>query len=225
MSETVSKVAKARASKLCQEGLAHYRNWDIEQAIQTFEAAIALDHTSTDLFLHLAQAHMRMNDYDCMRKALGEFIHLETDPVLLDRFEAFFGSGLDQVEVILTQIMTGHEVPLEVVGAAIHMWIEFKLAMGRNPINMAGLKPKAWAAALDYAIRKINFHEATPATVAEWYSISPKAVEQHYTWLVETLDLMPCDYRYFRGPKNPLDKLVEAAIILEELEQRFYKTG
>jgi hypothetical protein len=38
---------------------------------------------------------------------------------------------------------------------------------------------------------------------------------------VETLDIMPCDYRYFRDKDNPLDKLVEAAAMLEELERRF----
>jgi hypothetical protein len=41
--------------------------------------------------------------------------------------------------------------------------------------------------------------------------------------LVKTLDVMPCDYRYFRGDQNPLDKLVEAAAMLEELEERFRK--
>jgi len=35
------------------------------------------------------------------------------------------------------------------------------------------------------------------------------------------LDIMPCDYRYFRGDENPLDKLVEAAVMMEELEERF----
>ena len=32
---------------------------------------------------------------------------------------------------------------------------------------------------------------------------------------------MPCDYRYFVGKENPLDKLVEAAELLEQLEARF----
>jgi hypothetical protein len=34
---------------------------------------------------------------------------------------------------------------------------------------------------------------------------------------------MPCDYRYFREKDNPLDKLVEAASMLEDLEERFEK--
>jgi hypothetical protein len=39
--------------------------------------------------------------------------------------------------------------------------------------------------------------------------------------LIDILDVMPCDYRYFTGRENPLDKLVEAAELLEELEARF----
>jgi hypothetical protein len=35
---------------------------------------------------------------------------------------------------------------------------------------------------------------------------------------------MPCDYRYFVGSQNPLDKLVEAAELLEQLERRFHET-
>ena len=32
---------------------------------------------------------------------------------------------------------------------------------------------------------------------------------------------MPCDYRYFTGKDNPLDKLVEAAELLRQLEEKF----
>ena len=34
---------------------------------------------------------------------------------------------------------------------------------------------------------------------------------------------MPRDYRYFREDENPLDKLVEAASMLEEMEEQFRK--
>jgi hypothetical protein len=46
-------------------------------------------------------------------------------------------------------------------------------------------------------------------------------VRAYHNDLVQALDIMPCDYRYFRGEENPLDKLVEAAAMLEELEERF----
>jgi len=32
---------------------------------------------------------------------------------------------------------------------------------------------------------------------------------------------MAADYRYFTGEKNPLDKLVEAAQLLEDLDKKF----
>jgi hypothetical protein len=220
----VSKVAKAKAAQLCKEGLTHYRNWDVERAVEIFKAASVLDSTNADAFLYLAQAYMRLGDYKAMRSALGRFIHLETDETLIDRFEIFFGSQMDQVETLLTQVMTRQEIPLEVVGAAIHMWLEFRLAMGRKSINMAGLKPQVWAGALDYTIRKINFVEVNFEKIAEWYDVSPEAINHHHQILIEVLDIMPCDYRYFRGQENPLDRLIEAAMILEELEERFYKT-
>jgi len=224
VSPTISKEAEAKAAELAEKGLLHYQHWEIEEAIEAFESAVALDGSKADHFLHLAQAYMRLGDYEAMRKALGQFIHLETDPALIDRFEAFFGSAMDAVETCLTEIMAQHEVPLAVIGAAIQMWLEFRLAMGRKPINMAGIKPHVWAAALDYTVRKVNFHEVPLEKIAKWYGVSSLAVKTHSEALVEALDIMPCDYRYFRGPKNPLDKLVEAATMLEELEQRFYQT-
>jgi hypothetical protein len=43
------------------------------------------------------------------------------------------------------------------------------------------------------------------------------AIRHGHQELVNALDIMPCDYRYYRGQENPLDKLVEAAMMLEEL--------
>jgi hypothetical protein len=112
---------------------------------------------------------------------------------------------------------------LEVIGAAIQMWLEFRVAVGRRSIPMDIQNTRIWAGTLDYTIRKVNFHEATPEMVAEWYGITPPTVRERYAILIEALDVMPCDYRYFRGPENPLDRLVEAANMLEELEERFYR--
>ena len=58
-------------------------------------------------------------------------------------------------------------------------------------------------------------------TIAELYGVSEGAVRDRRNDLVRTLDVMPCDYRYFTGKENPLDKLVEAAELLEQLEARF----
>jgi predicted transcriptional regulator len=73
----------------------------------------------------------------------------------------------------------------------------------------------------DYTIRKVNFQELSQREIADLYGVSPATVRAYHNDLVQTLDIMPCDYRYFRGDENPLDKLVEAAAMLEELEERF----
>lgn len=223
VSANLDSTTKEKATQFCQEGLEAYQHWDIEHAIALFQEAISLNRAEPDYFLYLAQAYMRLGDYEATRRALGEFIHLETDETLINRYEAMFGSVMDQVEKNLTKTMVAHQVPLKEIGAAILMWFEFRLTMGRKTINVSGIKPKAWAAALDYTIRKVNFREIDITELAEWYEISPEAVKQYHQVLVEILDVMPCDYRYFRGQENPLDKLVEAATMLEALEARFYE--
>ena len=48
-------------------------------------------------------------------------------------------------------------------------------------------------------------------------------MQEKYHDLLQTLDLMPADYRYFAGEENPLDKLVEAAQLLDEIYEDFQK--
>ncbi|MFQ5578887.1 MAG: hypothetical protein ACE5G8_18060, partial [Anaerolineae bacterium] len=156
MSTNAGQEAKEKAAQLCREGLENYRHWNIERAIEALEAATTLDSTQADYFLYLAQAYMRLSDYEAMRRALGRFIHLESDQTLVDRFEAFFGSAMDRVETCLTHVMAGHDIPLAVIGAAIQMWLEFRLATGRAPIDLDGAQADVWAAALDYTVRKVN---------------------------------------------------------------------
>ncbi len=54
--------------------------------------------------------------------------------------------------------------------------------------------------------------------IGKWYDAQRSFVCRHHFDLVRTLDVMPCDYRYFREDENPLDKLVEAASMREEME-------
>jgi hypothetical protein len=126
---------------------------------------------------------------------------------------------MDEVETLLTKQMTRKNLPLEVVGAAVQMWFEYRICVGRRPLIIR--KPETWAAALDYTIRKVNFCELSQRDIADLYGVSASTVRAYHNDLVQTLDIMPCDYRYFRGEENPLDKLVEAAAMLEDLEERF----
>ena len=59
--------------------------------------------------------------------------------------------------------------------------------------------------------------------IAKWNDAQPSFVRRYHLDLVKTLDVMSCDYRYFREDENPLDKLVEAASMLEEMEEQIRK--
>jgi hypothetical protein len=130
-----------------------------------------------------------------------------------------FANAMDEVETLITEKMTKKGIPLDEIGAAIQMWLEYRIALGRRPLSIR--KPQSWAAALDYTVRKVNFRDVILKDLARIYVVSESSIRNHHKDLVETLDIMPCDYRYFRGKNNPLDKLVEAATMLEELERRF----
>jgi tetratricopeptide (TPR) repeat protein len=208
-----------RARKANALGLQQYERWEIEEAIQSFEEATQLDPEDPEVHLNLARALARTGDFDAARRALGSYIRFEPDKDLSERFERLFAEGMDEVETLLTQQMTREGLPLEVVGAAVQMWMEYRISIGRRPLVIR--KPETWASALDYTIRKINFCELSQRDIADLYRVSPATVRAYHNDLVQTLDIMPCDYRYFRGDENPLDKLVEAAAMLEELEERF----
>lgn len=217
----VSAPDKRRAAQLNEEGLLHYRHWEVEDAVQTFRQAAELNPDQPDYHLNLARALARFGDYEGTLRALGEFLRTESDPVLTERFERLFGNAMDEVETLLTEVMTQHDLPLDVIGAAIQMWMEYRIAVGRHTHDVSD--PAPWAAALDLTVRKVNFRDAPLREIAEWYNAQQSAVRKRHMDLVTTLDVMPCDYRYFRGDENPLDKLVEAAAMLEELEERFRK--
>ena len=218
----ITAADRAKAEQLSEEGLGHYEQWETDAAVKSFEQAIRLVPDDSDLYLNMARALSRSGDYERALRALGEFIRCEKeDTALVERFEALFANALDGVERLITTKMTKAGLSLEKVGAAIQMWLEFRITLGRRPLNIR--KPEVWAAALDYTIRKINFQELTQKQVSAVYGISERALRMRFRDLVETLDIMPCDYRYFRGKDNPLDKLVEAAILLEKLEERFQK--
>ena len=208
-----------RAVELNEEGLASFDIWEIDKAIDAFQKAIKNDPKQPDYHLNLTRAYTRSGDYDKAMEALGSYLQVETDPELIDRFEMLFSSGLDDVEQKLIEGMKKLGLPIQQIGKAIQMWLEYRITVGRKPLRTP--KPELWAAGLTYAIIKINFVEMTRAEVSAVYNVSPRALKEKYDELVDRLDLMPSDYRYFTGDDNPLDKLVEAAELLEGLERKF----
>jgi tetratricopeptide (TPR) repeat protein len=215
----VSPSDEWEAQALNERGLQQYQRWEIEEAIESFEKATKLVPTNPDYHLNLARAMARFGNYDRALKALAEFVRYESDLRLVDRFEMLFSNAMDEVETLITETMTKRGAPLDEIGAAIQMWLEYRIALGRSPLSIR--RPQAWAAALDYTVRKVNFRDVVLEELSEIYRVNESSIRDHHQDLVETLDVMPCDYRYFRGENNPLDKLVEAAVMLEELERRF----
>jgi tetratricopeptide (TPR) repeat protein len=219
MSRKPSPTDKLRAQSLNRTGLEHYERWELESAITLFQEAVRLDASEPEYYLNLARTQVRLGDYEQMLHALGDYIRTEDNPELTSRFEVLFSNALDPVETKLTTVMPQENMPLEVIGAAIQMWLEYRVTMGKQYLDLS--QPEEWAASLDHTVRKVNFKEAPPEKIAHWYNTTEAAVRHGHNELVRTLDIMPCDYRYFRGEDNPLDKLVEAAMMLEELEERF----
>ncbi len=217
--QQTATVKRRKAQGLYDKAIASYEHWDVEDAIKGLEEIIALHPNNPTYQLSLAQVLSRAGDFDRALHALANYLRLEPDSKVADRIEQLFGSGMDPVEGRLTDGMTTAHLPIDLIGAAIQMWLEFRIALGEEPLNIP--KPEAWAAALDYTVCKVNLRDVHIEELATHYGVAPDTLRKHHNSLVERLDVMPCDYRYFTGKQNPLDKLVEAAELLEELEARF----
>lgn len=220
--QRISNRDRRKAMEHAKEGLQAYQGWNVDLAVEELESAVQLDPENADYRLNLARALARGGDYDRALHVLADFMRLEPDSRLTERFERLFASGMDEVEEVLTDRMTEAGMPVEEIGAALQMWLEYRIALGRERLIIR--KPQTWAAALDYIVRKVNLRPVRRYKIAEFYGISDSAVRDRHQDLIGVLDVMPCDYRYFAGEENPLDKLVEAAELLEELETRFRET-
>lgn len=211
--------SKRQAVKHNKTGLDYFENWDIDNAIVAFREATKHDPDNPDYHLNLARAYARSSDYHHAMQSLGDYIRTENDPEVAERYERLFSSALDEVETVLIETMREKEMPLQQIGKAIQMWLEYRITLGRKPLPQT--RPTLWAAALAYAVAKVNFTETKRATIARAFRVSDKALKAQYEELIGMLDLMPADYRYFVGEENPLDKLVEAAQLLEDLDAKF----
>lgn len=212
-------MSKKQAAKLNKEGLAHYTAWQLEDAITAFQQAAEADDSTAEYPLNLARACARAGRYDQVMEALGNYLHLETETAVSARYQRIFSSAPDDVETLLVDTMSVIKLPMQQIGKALQMWLEYRIAIGEQPLRVP--KPALWAGGITYAILKVNFDEDHAPRVAEAYSISQRAIREKYQELVKALDLMPADYRYFTGDENPLDKLVEAAQLLETMDEKF----
>ncbi len=215
----MAKKDQTRARAHNESGLASYQAWDMADAISAFSDAIDADEKNPEYRLNLARAYARNGDFDHAMQALGEYLQIETKQDIAARYEKLFSTALDPVEEIMIEKMRRMGMSMQEIGKGIQTWLEYRITIGRRPLHIP--KPELWAAALAFAIGKVNFAETRRKDVAAAFDISETSLKDKYEELVETLDIMPADYRYFTGEKNPLDKLVEAAQLLEDLDQKF----
>ena len=220
--KTTTAEALRGAANHNKAGLQHFGQWEMEKAIESFQGATHGDPDNPEYHLNLARAYARSGNYHEAMRSLGQYIRTETDENVAARYERLFSSALDGVEETLIEKMRDLEMPLPQIGKGIQMWLEYRITLGRKPLQVQ--KPALWAAGLTYAVAKINLVEIGPQQIAEAYGVSERGLREKYRELVATLDLMPADYRYFTGEENPLDKLVEAAQLLEEIYGRFHES-
>ncbi|MEJ2747169.1 MAG: tetratricopeptide repeat protein [Anaerolineae bacterium] len=214
-----------QADELNKNGLNFYEKWELQQAVAAFQSAAEADPENPVYHLNLASAYARQGDFGKAMQALGDYLHNETDEAIASRYEFLFSSALDAVEQALTEVMKSLKMPLPQIGKALQMWLEYRIVVGRKPLRIP--KPRVWAAAITYAVIKINFLDTERSDIAAAYDVKDAALQKKYHKLVTVLDLLPGDYRYYLGEENPLDRVLdagespEAAEILAELERRF----
>ena len=213
------------AAKENKAGLKFYEAWELDKAAAAFQAATAADPANPEYHLNLARVYARSGDFDLAMRALGDYLHNETKDEVAARYERLFSSALDEVERLLTEKMPQMALPLPQIGKALQMWLEYRIVAGRRPLRIP--QPETWAAAVTYAVCKINLLETERANIAETYGVKERALQKKYKELVNALDLMAGDYRYYLGEVNPLDDVIaaeepaQADALLTELERQF----
>jgi tetratricopeptide (TPR) repeat protein len=215
----MSAQEKQAATQQNEAGLAHYAGWELDQAITAFQKAAQLLPDNAEFHLNLARAYARAGNYPAAMQSLGDYLRTETDEGVAARYERLFSSALDEVEQLLINGMKEMDVPVPQIGKAMQMWLEYRITIGRRPLRIP--KPELWAAALAQATCRVNLMEIRPASIAAIFQVPERSLQEKYNELVQTLDLMPADYRYFTGEKNPLDKLVEMAQMLDDMYKQF----
>ena len=214
--EKVPAETVLEAARHNDRGLKLYGAWEIDDAIVAFKEAAANYPENPEYQLNLARAYARAGNYPEAMQSLGEYLHVETDENLTDRYERLFSSALDEVEASLIDGMRGMDLPVQLTGKAMQMWLEYRLTVGRQPIEQLD-QPELWAASLCYLACKINFQETSRIEVAAIYDVDLLEMKNKCNVLIETLDLITADYRYFTGEENPLDEVFEAAQRMDQL--------
>ena len=219
-SKKPSSAQRKKAGKFNEAGLRHFAAWELEEAIIAFADAIAADDSVPDYHMNLARGYARSGRFDQAIEALGSYLHVEQDEKIAARFEQLFSSALDPAEESLIAGLRELKAPMQLIGKAIQLWLEFRICLGRQQLRLN--RPEIWSAALTFAIFKVNMLPISRQEIEAHYGVTERALKEKYDIIIKTVDLMPGDYRYFVGDENPLDKLVDAAHELDEIYKQFH---
>lgn len=209
--------SRQKAAELNEVGLKSFTLWEMENAIESFKQAAETDPGNPEYFLNLARAYARSGSYPDAMRSLGKYLQVEEDEDIAERFEWLFSSTFDKVESSLIEGTQKLDLPMQLVSRAIRMWLEYRLTVGRQSLNIQ--EPNIWAASLTYLICKINLYDIDRVEVASAYQVGLNDLKKTCNLIVKSLDLIPADYRYFIGDENPLDKVFEAARQMESFYQ------
>jgi tetratricopeptide (TPR) repeat protein len=189
-----------------EDGLHYYAGWELDKAVAAFTKAAQAAPDNPEYLLNLTRSYARNNNYEAAMRWLGDYLRVETDNDLVSRYEQLFNSALDPVESSLIAHTQELDWSIPYTAKGLQMWLEYRIALGRQPLPRH--RPDLWAAALTYAVGKVNFLATTSAEIIRRYGVSGRSLKDRYAELLRVLDLMPADYRYYVGEENPLDKLV-----------------
>jgi tetratricopeptide (TPR) repeat protein len=112
-----------------------------------------------------------------------------------ERPESTSTAGTDGVTRLLCTHMMEAGFGPEHVRRALALWADFQSSESRPAIRTA--RPSAYAAAVEYAIARIEGARVTRAALAERYGVSRSVISTRYLELREALTLVPGDPRYF----------------------------
>ncbi len=125
-------VKRRKAQTIYDKALAAYERWDVEDAVKGLEAVVALHPDNATYHMRLAQVLSRAGDFDRALRALANYLRLEPESKVASRIEQLFASGMDPVENVITERMTATHLPIDLIGAAIQMWMELRISLGRS---------------------------------------------------------------------------------------------
>ncbi len=142
--------------------------------------------------MRLAQVLSRAGDFDRALLGTGQLPQTEPESKVASRIEQkLFASGMDPVENVITERMTATHLPIDLIGAAIQMWMELRISLGRShPRYLCQARGMGSRGGL-YGAQGEPPRREKLEELANTYETSAETIRKHHETLVTRLDIMP----------------------------------